>query len=267
MTNPPNSQAILCEISNCAFEAVSDLLSRDQLLAKELRNSETISRQIFREECITLEMASRLKERFPAQIEIIVFTPAEETQNGADWYWRIQKGAGAIHARVQAKRIQRSAFGQADPDGTVDLDRGQLRTLVDAANRDQTTFPGLQAWISTFGRYDATPPCGVNPCKCKKHQCGGRCSGKVIPSVWIAQAEDFINDGSQSLRLPIREVVEISLRLDCILPCIDHGTEDGPAVKGYSLAYGLPSFDSCVAAIQSNPTLRGEFRGALQLSI
>jgi len=132
MTDVPNNQTILCQIANCAFAVVSNLLNRDQLLAKELRSAETVSRQIFREECITLEMASTLKEKFPAYIHLTVFTPAEEARNGADWYWRIQKGAGAIYARVQAKRVQRPEFGQSDSNGSVELETGQLRTLLAA---------------------------------------------------------------------------------------------------------------------------------------
>jgi hypothetical protein len=268
MTDVANSQSVLCQIANCAFEVVGNLLNRDQLLAEKLRSPETVSRQIYREECITLEMASTLKERFPEQIDLTIFTPAEEARNGADWYWRVQKGNFAIHARVQAKRVQRSAFGQLDSDGAVDFDASQLRRLLDATNSARSSVPDLQAWIATFARYDATPPCGGEPSECRKHGCNQNCEGmNRLPSIWIAQAQDFTNGKFLDQSMVVRQVVESSLRLDCILPCIDPRNSDGPARKGFVLTPGLPSFDDCIAAIDRNSALNGTFEGAIQIKV
>lgn len=116
------NRKVLCNIARWAFSVVNRLLERDQLLARELRSATTGSHQIYREECITVEMATELRERFPEHVEITLFTPPEEIRTGADWYWRFEKARGAIHARVQAKRVQRTAFGQADDRGHVDID-------------------------------------------------------------------------------------------------------------------------------------------------
>jgi hypothetical protein len=268
MSDVPTNQAVLCQIANCAFKVVSHLLHRDQLLAKELRSSMTMSRQIFREECITLEMAATLREKFPDHINLTIFTQAEEKRNGADWYWRIQKGTGAIHARVQAKRVRRSAFGQLDSDGVVEFETDQLCRLLETVDSDRSSLPDLQAWIATFARYDASPPCGKEPSRCGSHGCRGSCDGmNELPSVWVAQAQEFANGGAQTKQLAVRKVVESSLRLDCILPCIDRGKIDGPAAKGYTLTPGILPFDACVAAIQANPLLSGTFQGALQIRV
>lgn len=268
MAEPTDNQSVLCQIANCAFEVVGRLLGRDQLLAEALRSPETNSRQIFREECITLEMIATLKERFPNHIEVTVFTAPEETRNGADWYWRIQKAKGAIHARVQAKRIQRSAFGQPDSEGTIEIDAGQIERLVAAAELDRRYLPGLQTWIATYARYDATPPCNGEPSDCSKHGCGGNCAGlRRTPSIWIAQAKEVAENGRQHQRRGIRDIVESSLRLDCILPCIDRPGVIGPNTKGFVLNANLPPYEACVATIQSNPALNNTFEGALQLRL
>jgi hypothetical protein len=268
MAEPTDSQHILCQIANCAFEVVSKLLHRDQLLAEALRSSATTSRQIFREECITLDMVSTLKERFPDRIEITVFTAPEETRNGADWYWRIQKANGAIHARVQAKRIQRSAFGHQDSEGTIQIDAGQLQRLIAAAELDRNHLPSLQTWIATYARYDATPPCNRDPSDCRNHACGDSCAGlRRIPSIWIAQAKEFVDSGRQHQRRAIRDIVESSLRLDCILPCIDRPEAIGPDAKGFVLNTNLPPYEACVATIQSDPALSSTFAGALQIRL
>jgi hypothetical protein len=258
MTDVANAQAVLCKIANCAFGVVGNLLNRDQLLAEKLRSSKTKSRQIFREECITLEMAATLKETFPEQVDLTVFTPPEEALNGADWYLRVQKDDFAIHARVQVKRVQRSAFGQLDSDGKVEFDTGQLCKLIAAAN----SLPELQAWVATFARYDAAPPCGARPSCCPNHRCNRDCEkeGSRPPSIWIAQAREFAN---RMLPVTIEELVGSSLRLDCILPCIRSQGNDGPAQKGFAVAPGLPSFDDCVEAIQTD----GAFEGALQIKV
>jgi hypothetical protein len=57
----PNRQ-VLCDIAHTAFEVVNRILTRDQLLARELRSDTTASRQLYREECITVEMAATLRE-------------------------------------------------------------------------------------------------------------------------------------------------------------------------------------------------------------
>jgi hypothetical protein len=194
---------------------------------------------------------------------VTIFTPAEEAKNGADWYWRIQRGSDAIHAQVQAKRVQRSEFGQSDSDGQIEFDAGQLDRLVNARDSAQRSLPGLQVWVSTFARYDATPPGSMDPWDCEKHACNRECeSKKLVPSIWIAQAENFRN----LRRWSIIDVIEKSLRLDCILPCIDNGN-GGFNAKGFSLRPDPPPFEECLAAIQSTPTLIGEFEGAIQIKI
>jgi hypothetical protein len=274
MTDVANDQTVLCRIANSAFEVVSNLLNRDQLLAETLRSSKTRSHQIFREECITLEMASTLRERFPENVDLTLFTTDEERLNGADWYWRVQKGDLATHALVQAKRVHRSAFGQNDDDGTVELDTGQLGRLVQAANSDPFSLRKLQAWIATFARYkNATPPCGLRPCCCPTHGCNRNCEKETnTPSVWIAQASGFANCKSQSQSMKISELVENSVRLDCILPCTKDqdanspsGSQGsvGPGTKDFKLAVGLPSFDDCIVAIER----LGTFAGALQIKV
>src|SRR5262249_21664691 len=137
MDEPRSSQRILCQIANSAFEIVNNRLSRDQQFAELLRSTSTTSRQIFGEEGITEEIASTLKERFTDHIDITLFTHPEEKSTGADWYWRIQKPSGAIHARVQAKRIRQSEFGQDDSKGTIQIDVEQLENLIVATDSDQ----------------------------------------------------------------------------------------------------------------------------------
>lgn len=85
------NRQVLCDIARTAFEVVNRLLARDQLLARELQSETTASRQVYREECITVEMAATLRERFPQNVEITLFTPPEETRTGADWYWRFER--------------------------------------------------------------------------------------------------------------------------------------------------------------------------------
>ena len=268
MSEQPASRSVLCNIANCAMDVVSNLLRRDQLLAESLRSSETLSRQIFREESITVEMAAALKERFPAHVDVTLFTSAEETINGADWYWRIQKGTDAIHARVQAKRVQRSTFGQLDRDGVIRLDIQQLNTLVERAELDQEHLPGLQAWIATYGRHDGLPPCGREPNECNRHGCGGACANKFgLQSIWIAEAQTFAIGPRANESLSMRAMVESSVRLDCLLPCIDLNTGRGPGVKGLALVPGLGSFEESVAAIQRQALLRSTFRGAIQIRV
>ncbi|MBX3464252.1 MAG: hypothetical protein KF830_13860 [Planctomycetes bacterium] len=268
MNGEDQDRRVLCDIARSAFGVVDRLLSRDQLLSRELRSSTTGSRQIYREECITVEVATELRERFPEHVEITLFTPPEETRTGADWYWRFEKDGGAIHARVQAKRVQRTEFGQADPAGHVEIDLPQLDDLLDGVTgmARAREFAELQAWVATFVRFPANPPCGQTDLQgCSRHSHHARC---VVgqPSLWIAQAREIREVGRS--RLQARDVVKLSLRLDCILPCID-GQDDGrgPSTKGFALLSGLPPYQDCVAAIEADVRMRKEFEGALRIRI
>ncbi|HEX9563665.1 MAG TPA: DUF6615 family protein [Gemmatimonadaceae bacterium] len=262
---------MLCDIARTAFAVVGRLLSRDQLLARELRSSTTGSRQIYREECITVEMASELRERYPHHVEITLFTPPEETRTGADWYWRFEKAGGAIHARVQAKRVQRTEFGQADDRGRVDLDMPQLAQLVRATRDPGEKLAGLQAWLAMYARFDASPPCGNEDLqRCDLHRHGTPCASHR-PSLWIAQAQEFIDqefiDGKR-VHLSVTDIRKKSLRLDCILPCIDGSqAKGGPASKGFTIQSGLRSYRDCVSAIEADARLRKEFEGALRIAV
>lgn|GEM_PF-1322495 len=257
------NQRILCDIAHCAFEVISRLLSRDQLIARGLRSTETGSRQIYREECITVEMATELLERFPNHVEITLFTPPEEKRTGADWYWRFEKAGRAIHARVQAKRVQRTEFGQADDRGFVDLDLPQLAQLGNAT-RHVPELAGLQVWLATYARFDATPPCGKRDLKsCSSHGHRDVCADHG-PSLWIADAREIRQ--SMPSRVPIREIIEKSLRLDCLLPCSDRsGEDDGPASKRFVLSGDLPTYQECLESIERDALLRKEFEGALRI--
>jgi hypothetical protein len=84
MNGEDQGRRVLCHIARTAFGVVDRLLSRDQLLARDLRSSTTGSRQIYREECITVEMVTELLDRFPDHVEITLFTPPEEKRTGAD---------------------------------------------------------------------------------------------------------------------------------------------------------------------------------------
>ena len=266
MNGEAANRQVLCDIARTAFEVINRLLARDQVLARELRSETTTSRQVYREECITVELAATLRERFPANVEITLFTPPEETQTGADWYWRFEQGERAIHARVQAKRVQRAAFGQADSDGHVDIDQPQLNRLLDATRGALSQLPGLQAWLATFARFNATPPCGQDDLsRCRRHIHAQAC---VLhePSLWIAQASEI--QRLSCSRLPVREVVEHSVRLDCILPCIDGpDTVKGPAAKGFTLTAGLPLYQDCIDGIRRDPALLKSFEGALRIFV
>lgn len=264
MNGEGQDRQVLCEIARTAFAVVGRLLSRDQLLAEGLRSSTTGSRQIYREECITVEMATELRERYPDQVEITLFTPPEEKRTGADWYWRFEKAGGAIHARVQAKRVQRTAFGQGDGNGHVDLDTQQLSQLVNWTREEQEELPGLQAWLATYARVQANPPCGSSDLQqCHHHRHQEECVNHG-PSLWIAQAKEI--QGKR--RTPIGEIIQKSLRLDCILPCIDGQYADpGPAAKGFTIQSGLRSYQDCVSAIEGNMLLRREFEGALRIAV
>jgi hypothetical protein len=268
MAESTGDQSVLCQIANCAFGVVSGLLERDQRLAEELRSSAANSFQIVREEQITLDMVSLLRERFPSHVEVTLFTGPEESRNGADWYWRIQKSTGAIHARVQAKRIQRSSFGQMDSGAKVDLDIAQLNRLVAVTESDRENFPSLQSWLATYARFSAEPPCRQEPSNCKWHGCDGECAGQGSPSIWIAHATDIvarINPLAEVQTISVKDIVQKSLRLDCVLPCIGRPNDDGPAAKGFQLNIGLPTYETCVERIRADPLLQSTFQGAMQV--
>lgn len=260
------NRQVLCDIARTAFEVVNRLLARDQLLARDLRSVTTTSRQIYREECITVEMAATLRERFPQNVEITLFTPPEEARTGGDWYWRFERGDRAIHARVQAKRVRRSEFGQPDSNGNVEIDKKQLAVLINETAAVVSQLPELQAWLATFARFDATPPCGQEDlAQCQRHDHARACV-RHEPSLWIAQAQKM--QRLNCSQLSVGEVIENSVRLDCILPCIDgSGAGGGPAAKGFTLAYGLPSYQDCIDGIRRDAALLKTFEGALRIFV
>lgn len=264
----------LCNIASSAFEAVSSLLAKDQMLARSLRSEHTTSTQFFREECITASMAATLVEKYPSNVQVTLFTTNEETSNGADWYWRFQRGGLAIHARVQAKRVQRSSFQEEDKNGRIDIDLEQLERLVRVTREDSKDgLSGLAAWVATFARYDATPPCGCSNLNCcTSHSHNGGCFTNQ-PSVWIAPATDFIELGYSAM--PVRKAVENSVRLDCLLPCIAdeeklrsfEGRAKGPEVKGFQLSRNVPTQEECIETIERQPRLRKAFVGAICITV
>jgi hypothetical protein len=77
----------------------------------------------------------------------------------------------------------------------------------------------------------------------------------------MAKADEIANLGLR--RLPVQEVVQHSLRLDCVLPCIDDVGNSGPAEKGFVLQSSFPSFEETVSIIESDPGLSSEIEGAL----
>lgn len=254
---------ILCDIACFAFEVVNDWLSRDQLLARELRSSETSSRQVVGEEAITVDLATKLLSRFPQHVDLTLFTHPEETRTGADWYWRVERGNHAIHAHVQAKRVQRTAFGESDARGHIDIDPPQLERLLQATRTAAQRIVGLEAWLATYARFSATPPCGCdNLLSCRQHHHAEACANGQ-PSLWIANAQEIAN--SRIRQASIEQIVQHSIRLDCVLPCIDLSGASGPSQKGFVLQSSLQSYQECVATIESDPQLRSEFRGALRI--
>lgn len=265
MNDKDNDSKILCDIAHCTFKVVNQLLSRDQLLARELRSSTTGSRQIYREECITVEIAATLREQFPAHVDITLFTSPEESRNGADWYWRFERGDQAIHALVQAKRVQRTEFGQRDDDGRVDIDIQQLEHLIQATKK-AGSFLGLEAWLATYARFDATPPCGKSDLQhCYLHQHQATCA-ESGPSLWIAPANEIVSLNRTTMA--VRTIVEHSIRLDCLLPCIDGAHSNyGPANKGFALQSSLKTYDDCLAIILSDPLLNKQLMGAMRIVV
>lgn len=261
------NRKVLCDIAHTAFEVVNRLLSQDQSLASELRSSTTGSRQIYREESITVEMATTLREQFPDHVEITLFTPKEETYTGADWYWRFERGDHAIHARVQAKRVQRTMFGQMDDKGYVDFDITQLNQLLQATT-EASRLNGLQAWLATYARFDATPPCGYENLQfCSHHRHESPCA-RSGPSLWISHAEEIVRQLHNSQRAQVSKIIQNSIRLDCMLPCIGGPETDyGPGKKGFILQSGLKTYQDCIAIIDGDMLLRKQFQGALCIMV
>ncbi|MCW5874749.1 MAG: hypothetical protein KIS88_08920 [Anaerolineales bacterium] len=269
------NQKTLCDIAQVAFEATSHLLSLDQNFAHQLRSGARSSRQFIREETITETLVGELVSNFPRHIELKLFTQPEESQNGADWYWRIERGTDAIHAVVQAKRIQRSEVGAFDDIGDIEINQKQMNRLINGAAK----IPGLEAWLVTYARFDATPPCGCDIVKeCSHHFHAGFCRNQQ-PSVWVAKAQDVANlVSSGATTLEIKEVIQESLRLDCLLPCINgigHPLFSGlgptgmpgPGMKGFILKSDLWHYEECLATIENDEQLRKHFRGALRIKL
>lgn len=263
MNSAVANRKILCDIAHLAFGVVEGWLSRDQRFARELRSSKTTSRQIVGEEAITVDLAIKLREQFPNHVDLTLFTHPEETETGADWYWRIERINHAIHARVQAKRVQRTAFGESDEDGYIDIDQEQLRHLLLATRTAATSIVGLQAWLTTYARFRATPPCGCEDLiSCANHRHSRPCATGQ-PSVWIADAQEIEDSGMKVAS--ISQIVQQSIRFDCVLPCIDTLGVAGPAKKNFVLQSGLQSYQDCVSIIESDPQLRSQFKGALRI--
>lgn len=200
-------------------------------------------------------------------VEITLFTPSEEARTGADWYWRIERAGLGLHALVQAKRVQRTGFGQPDHAGDIDLDLPQLTLLRDRAKDMQSEIPGLMAWLATYARYDATPPCErADLSQCNRHRHVGSCRPEG-PSLWIANAT--VIAGMPTL-VPVKTIVEESVRLDCVLPCVGQDGNDspngnnGPGSKGLRLERMPSSFQECTRAILNDkrvgPTVHGHHR-------
>lgn len=265
MNDEDDNRKVLCDVARSAFEVVGSILARDQSLAQELRSSMTGSRQIYPEESITVEMAVMLREQFPDYVQFTLFTHREETRTGADWYWRFERNDRAIHARVQAKRVQRLQFGDSDEHGRIDIKQSQLSRLIQAT-KEAADLPDLQAWLATYARFDATPPCGKhNLQSCSRHNHQKDCAS-ARPSLWIARADEILS--LRKSRLPLTTIIRHSLRLDCILPCIDGPDLDpSPASKGFVLESGLKTYQECITTIASDEQLRQEFEGAIRIML
>lgn len=281
MCEDVDNRKILCDIAHCAFSVVNDLLFRDQFLARNLRTKGTRSHQIIGKECITDLIATELISKFPQHIELTLFTHPEEAKNGADWYWRFERGSHAIHARVQTKRVQRTDFRQSDDLGHIHINFNQLETLLQVTNNDSQKIFGLEAWYAIYARINADPKCGYsNLNDCDDHHHTGNCKNNP-PSLWISKAQDLKSLGIGNLR--IIDIISHLIRLDCILPCIgeqrikdqsnvleptnDRSDLPGPNQKGFELKPISQSYDECVDIIQNDPQMCPLFRGALRIYI
>ncbi len=258
------NRKILCDIAHAAFNVVNCLLENDQGLAPHIRSRETKSHQFVDEETITNMLVIQLLKKFPNNIDFTLFTHNEESRNGADWYWRIEYGDHAIHAHVQAKRVKRESFDESNDfdSGHIDIDSSQLEKLILATRT--VPIKGLEAWLVTYARFNAAPPCRFNDLQdCKLHHHAETCADDQ-PSLWIANAQEIVDSEIRN-HISIKEIVERSIRLDCILPCIDRAGISGPAKKGFVLQSDLQSFEECMDTIMSDPKLCLEFRGALRI--
>ncbi|KAA3608748.1 MAG: hypothetical protein DWQ01_11640 [Planctomycetota bacterium] len=230
-------------------------------------------------------------------MDLILFSGSEEKEKGADWYWHISVGDRAIHSLVQAKRIQRTEFGQDDKNGIVRIDWEQLQKLVSAAKRQpDDELPHLEAWLVTFGRHmNALPPCPrpklhINDCHIHNHV--PPCQA-LTPSVWVAQAGKVSGvlktSSSKTSRVKFEEILKESLRLDCLLPCIRPASEleadkkesqekpqpsngaslpmSGPSTKGFFLEKGIPAFDQCLERVLEKKELKSKLQGALHIHL
>jgi len=261
-------QAVLCQIANAAMAVASDLLEEDQSFAPSLRGPGTQSLQIYREEFITAKIAVAMKKQFSAHVDFQLFTTAEESKNGADWYWRIQVGDFAMHARVQAKRIARRSVSKPDEAGFVEIESNQIVKLIDSSREAWAELPHLQSWIATYARVNATPPCHKNPAKCRQHGCGGLCAqSKNLPSIWVAQASAFARGNPIRRQIPIQDIIHDSIRLDCMLPCVQQQGGSGPNSKGFALLAELRSFNDAVSVILGNDAMARDIAGALDIRI
>lgn len=239
MVRGQSAREVFCAIARHAMRCVDFCLASDQRMAASVRSPSTGSHQFFGEETITENLVASLLQEFPSNIDVTLFTKPEERRNGADWYWRIQHGDASLNALVQAKRVQRSAFGVADANCHVDISAEQIDRLIGAAA--DAGIEGLQTWLFTYGRSNATPPCGTDPALCHHHKHHGECS--EIPSeasIWVAQANEVRGLGHHLFP----RFVANSVRLDCLLPCLPNAWE-GPQIKGFALTSGAPSFGQC----------------------
>ena len=267
---PPTDQTLLCGIARTAMEIVSDLLRRDQDHAGSVRSASTSSTQLFREETITEQLVSRLVEEYPDHVKLTLFTPPEEAAIGADWYWQIRRGPFALHALVQAKRVRRTTLGGDDQAGVVEIDRDQLFNLRNNRLVFSRKMPGLQSWLVTYARFGAVPPCGAVPCECAHHGCSA-CPRDLIPSIWAQPVDDIVQKLKfETNSVPVRDIVEESVRLDCVVPCVQPlllgGQKFGPAIKGIVMSGDVPDFRRMVTTIRRDQELASQLAGAFLIS-
>ncbi len=218
-----------------------------------MRPSAAASRQIISETTITETLLATLRDDFPDNVTVEMFTQAQETANGADWFWRIEHGDRSMNAMVQAKRIRRPAFNTTDERADVIINQPQLQMLVNSAARSD--IPNLQTWLMTYGRCKATPPCGEDPARCTKHCGHSPCSPlDRDASIWVAKATDLSRFGDS---VPFADIVKTSVRLDCQLPCSIDGQSPGPIDKGFQLVRSDRTFEEITAVLRERYGLRG----------
>ena len=59
------------------------------------------------------------------------------------------------------------------------------------------------------------------------------------PSLWSAHAQEIQCSSLSKRGVQGKDIIERSLRLDCMLPCIDTAIASGPRSKGFLLQSGL----------------------------